>query len=120
MNTLLPQNPENTPEGGLLESNCCASSILRLTLKKKWFDMIASGEKCEEYRTPSKWILSRLEGKEYDVLEFKNGYGPNVPTMQVEFLGWHHFTGRPEWGFEGWKPVVVIQLGRVISIQHNA
>ena len=26
------------------------SKILHLTLKKKWFDMIASGEKKEEYR----------------------------------------------------------------------
>lgn len=95
---------------------CSANRVLRLTLKKRWFDMIAGGEKKEEYRQPKRWIESRLIGKEYDVVEFKNGYGQNVPTLQVEWLGWHYFTGKPEWGFEGWMPVVVIQLGRIISI----
>lgn len=88
---------------------------LKLTLKKKWFDMIASGEKREEYRTPGKWILSRLEGKEYDRIEFKNGYGPNVPTMEVEYLGWHRGTGRLEWG-AGFDELVVIRLGKIYSV----
>jgi hypothetical protein len=34
--------------------------VLHLTLKKKWFDMIASGEKPEEYREPTNFILPRL------------------------------------------------------------
>jgi len=91
--------------------------VLRLTLKRKWFDMIASGEKCEEYRTPGKWILSRLEGKEYDLVEFKNGYGPNVPTMEVEYLGWAYSFGKRQWGGGGQvgKPLATIYLGRVLS-----
>lgn len=94
-----------------------APRILRLTLKRKWFDMIASGEKREEYRTPGKWILSRLDGKEYDVVEFKNGYGPKVPTMEVEFLGWEYSYGKREWGAqaEPGKPYATIKLGRVLS-----
>jgi len=90
---------------------------LKLTLKKKWFDMIASGEKREEYRVPSRWILSRLENKEYDAVEFKNGYGPNVPTITLEYLGWHMGYGRAEWGGES-KPgemLAVIRLGRIIT-----
>lgn len=96
-----------------------AARVLRLTLKRKWFDMIASGEKREEYRKPGKWILSRLEGKEYDRIEFKNGYGPHVPTMEVEYLGWHRGPGRPEWGAT-WQgaPYAVIRLGRVLSRQN--
>lgn len=79
--------------------------------------MIASGEKREEYRTPGKWILSRLEGKEYDRIEFKNGYGPNVPTMEVEYLGWSIDFGKLQWG-AGFDELVVIRLGRVISLQN--
>lgn len=98
-----------------------AARVLRLTLKKRWFDMIASGEKREEYRTPSKWILSRLEGKEYDRIEFKNGYGPNVPTMEVEYLGWSYSFGKRQWGGGGeqGKPFVTIYLGRVLSRQNT-
>lgn len=79
--------------------------------------MIASGEKREEYRTPGKWILSRLEGKEYDRIEFKNGYGQNVPTMEVEYLGWSIDFGQLRWG-AGFDELVVIRLGRVLSL-HN-
>lgn len=94
---------------------------LKLTLKKKWFDMIASGEKCEEYRVPSRWIMSRLENKGYDAVEFSNGYGAHVPKVTVEYLGWHMGHGRPSWGGET-KPgemLAVIRLGRVLSRQNG-
>ena len=35
---------------------------LKLTLKKKWFDMIASGEKKEEYREIKQYWLKRITG----------------------------------------------------------
>ena len=89
--------------------------VLRLTLKRRWFDMIASGEKKEEYRRPGKWINSRIHGKTYDRVEFKNGYGPNVPTVAVEYKGSTHGIGRPEWGGTG-DHVLVIHLGRVLSV----
>lgn len=34
--------------------------ILHLTVKKKWFDMIASGEKTEEYREIKSYWVNRL------------------------------------------------------------
>lgn len=44
---------------------CEGTKILHLTLKKKWFDMIASGEKKEEYReVKDYWVLRLLELKE--------------------------------------------------------
>ena len=85
---------------------------------KKWFDMVASGTKKEEYRIESQWILSRLEGKSYDFVEFKNGYEAGSPTCLVEFLGWTMGFGRKEWGggsTQG-KPLVVIKLGKVVSL----
>lgn len=90
---------------------------LRLTLKRKWFDMIASGEKREEYRKPGKWILSRLEGKDYDRVEFKNGYGSRVPTMEVQFIGWRIGFGQLQWG-AGFDELVVIELGQILSLNH--
>lgn len=99
--------------------NTTTNRVLRLTLKRKWFDMIASGEKKEEYREPKAWIFARLAGKEYDVVEFANGYGPNVPTVEVEYRGWElRFGGCEEWGAVANQRYVVIHLGRVISL-HN-
>ena len=90
---------------------------LRLTLKKQWFDMIASGEKREEYRAPSKWILSRLQGKTYDVIEFTHGYGRQAPRIIVEYRGHSTGTGKPEWGGTG-QEVIIIHLGNILS-RHN-
>ncbi len=91
--------------------------LLRLTLKRRWFDLIASGEKKEEYRTPGKWILSRLEGKSYDAIEFRNGYSPTSPVLTVEFDGWDYGYGRKEWGggSKPGNPLIVIKLGKLIS-----
>ena len=62
--------------------------ILKLTLSKLPFDVMVTGEKNVEYRTPSKWILSRLRGKEYDVVRFSNGYSANSPYFIAKFNGW--------------------------------
>lgn len=92
--------------------------VLRLTLKRRWFDMIAAGIKRDEYRVPSDWILSRLIGKQYDVVEFSNGYGKHVPKVVVQYRGWHRNQGRvkPEWGGIPGQRYVVIRLGSVLSI----
>lgn len=76
--------------------------------------MIASGQKREEYRGPGQWIASRLYGKDYDAVEFKNGYGATVPTVLVQFRGWHVGHGHQEWGAEPGKEYFVIRLGDVI------
>lgn len=94
-----------------------AMRTLRLTLKRQWFDMIASGEKPEEYREPGKWIASRVNAnKEYDVVEFANGYGPNVPRCVVEYRGYDWSTGNPAWGAVPGKKYIVIRLGAVLSV----
>ena len=67
--------------------------VLKLTLKKKWFDLMKDGFKKIEFREPSDWIFSRLldengDAKKYDLIEFKNGYGTNAPSFLCEFLGW--------------------------------
>lgn len=51
---------------------------LHLTLKKQWFDEIASGKKDEEYRDAKRYWARRIEGREFDEIHFRNGY-KNAP-----------------------------------------
>lgn len=60
---------------------------LHLVLKKKWFDMIASGEKKVEYRDIKPHWTSRLtttnqEFKEFTEVEFQLGYQANAPRIK--------------------------------------
>lgn len=120
--------------------------VLHLTLKKKWFDMIASGEKKEEYREIKPYWVSRLvngieapreweinEGfafdvhgipcvmetaEHYDLVEFKNGYSKNAPTIRIEILDILQAYGKEEWGAEYGKPYFVIRLGKILSMEN--
>ena len=97
---------------------------LKLVLKRKWFDMIASGEKKEEYRELTKYWQSRLWeysrcsdacwAKEYDAVTFFLGYAKNRPSMTFRWLGTDIEQGKPEWGAEPGKCYFVIKLGERI------
>jgi len=101
-----------------------AKKILRLTLKKKWFDLMQSGEKKIEFRDPSHWIFSRLldengNEKEYDLIEFKNGYSKNAPCFCCEFLGWDIEEKQTEYIFGSEKIIseagmIKIYLGKIL------
>lgn len=60
--------------------------ILYLTLKKKWFDLIFSGEKKVEYREMKPYWNKRLKGG-WDYIQFVNGYGKHRPYMRIKFEG---------------------------------
>lgn len=65
---------------------------LKLTLSKKPFEVMITGEKTIEYRRQSQWMKSRLFDKhgnprEYSYIEFFNGYGKDRPHFTVEFKG---------------------------------
>ena len=69
-----------------------AMKTLLLTLSKLPFDVMVTGEKKEEFRKNSKWIRSRLfnhdnSEKDYDVIKFVNGYGPDKPYFICKYLG---------------------------------
>lgn len=104
--------------------------ILHLTLKKKWFDMIASGEKKEEYREVKRYWIQRLcdeveyetnygswEGvfKKFTHVEFKNGYGKNAPSILVECNGITIGKAKPEWSDNWQGDVFIIKLGNIIN-----
>ena len=67
--------------------------ILKLTLKKQWFDEIAAGTKKTEYREVKDYWAIRLvnqttgQFKKFDEVHFRNGYGKDAPFMRVKCLG---------------------------------
>ena len=94
-------------------------NTLYLTLNKKWFDMIKSGEKKEEYRERKDYWFNRFyhsmnpDGTscKYDRLVFTLGY-PKAddakrslefknPKIRLDY-------GQPEWGAEPGKKYFVI------------
>lgn len=84
--------------------------ILDLPIKKKWFDMIKSGEKLEEYREIKPHWNSRIEGKNITHVRFKNGYGKNAPTFIREVWSIVQGFGNFRWGAEIGKFYWVIKL----------
>lgn len=105
--------------------------VLHLTLKKKWFDMIASGEKKEEYRELKPYWFQRLGywhdsdhetgyydsgfNKMPDVILFKNGYTKESPSISVCCEEIVIGTGNPDWGAEQGKKYFVIKLSSQIN-----
>lgn len=94
--------------------------MLVLPIKKKWFDMIVSGEKEEEYREIKQYWTSRFikalgfpksetenvqkllarrwKTKDIEVM-FRNGYSVDSPSLLAKVrltIGY----GNPEWGAE--------------------
>jgi hypothetical protein len=108
--------------------------ILHLTLKKNWFDLIASGVKKEEYREIKPFWAVRLlvkytykgmwpliynpatfRYKEYDEIHFRNGYGKNAPLLVVEWKGCDIGPAVPEWSDNWPGNVFRIKLGKILS-----
>lgn len=89
--------------------------ILHLTLKKQWFDMIASGIKKEEYREIKPYWSTRLLNRDYDQINFRNGYKKNAPRMLVEFKGLRADIGNIKWGAPPSSAVYIIKLGNILE-----
>lgn len=123
-----------------IEPNVCCAPVLHLTLNKRWFDMIKSGIKKEEYREIKEYWVKRLlvNYRELWVLQncplrtpfryksivFKNGYSKNAPTITVEALSIRIGKPKSEWcgaviDFDkdngGFDDCFIIELGRVLS-----
>jgi hypothetical protein len=121
-------------------------SNLTLNVKKKWFDMILSGEKIEEYREikllycnkfsavceyreNNKGILPDkantyfnsfypVKFKHFDTLRFLNGMKKQTPTIVVECKGISIGKAVPEWSDNWQGEVFVIKLGKIISTKN--
>lgn len=99
--------------------------ILHLTLKKRWFDLILSGEKKEEYREIKEYWAKRLSHdqelnnlKSFDFIEFTNGYSKMARKMVVEFKGMEMGKGKAEWGATKDEFYFVIKLGEITDTKY--
>jgi len=90
--------------------------VLHLTLKKEWFQQIATGNKTEEYREPKPYWQARLEDREYDVIYIRNGYSKNAPRMCVEWLGCEKRPPLPDGFGVDYGSLYAIKLGKIKSI----
>lgn len=93
------------PVGHVMES-----AVLHLNLHREFFDLIAMGKKRIEFRDCTPYWRRRLEGRDYALVQFRNGYATRAPTMQVAFRGYgvRKLAG-------GWK--YAIRLGPIVSIK---
>ncbi len=81
--------------------------VLHLNLYRKYFDAILKGDKVVEYRDITPDWSKRLEGRHYDVIQFRNGYAKVAPTMVVEYKGMDIDDGR-----------YAIQLGDILETEN--
>jgi len=115
---------------------------LHLNLKKKWFDMIISGKKLEEYRDIKESMISILFDwkksgqtrkdfvndlkfdvyypgywswlKEFETITFSNGYSKNRDQFVIEFKNIEIRKGNTDWGAEKAKKYFVLELGKIL------
>lgn len=116
-----------------LKRRQCA--VLPLVLKRRWYDMIASGEKREEYRLATPYWMKRMDNwaakwqfrMVAPVVEFRLGYAANAPRMAFRAAivasingEWLYRISRvaynPAWGEEA-TPHYVIALGEQIKLE---
>lgn len=105
--------------------------MLILPIKKKWFDMILSGEKKEEYREIKPYYKSRFE-HDFDVIEyhgkyinafeenpvreimFRNGYSKTSPSFIARCtldIG----QGKKEWGAGKGKQYFILTIHEILE-----
>lgn len=110
--------------------------MLVLPIKKKWFDMILSGEKKEEYREISEYWRARfytvfgeialwrphlrfdnIESRTAEII-FRNGYSKDSSsfiarcTLDVD-------TGKEEWGAERDKMYFVLTVHEILKVNQK-
>lgn len=96
--------------------------MLVLPIKKKWFDMIRSGEKKEEYREMKPYYDKRLgyltegTGKVTTII-LRNGYNYNSPSIKCKCtveIG----EGKKEWGADPYINYYIIKIIEILEVQN--
>lgn len=114
------------------------NKILHLNIKRKWFDMIKSGEKKEEYRDIKPfyerkfinikekekrhiwkngfWILQgHMAFRPHDIIIcFSNGYAKNRDQIFIECTGLKKGIGKKEWG-ASLNDQFILSLGNILE-----
>ena len=108
------------------------ADTLHLVLKGKWYDLIASGKKTEEYREPKPYWIKRILDKssaklpgltpvssrlslwtKYEWVCFHRGYTSQTMTFKIK--GVTVGMGDVAWGAPVSKAVIIIKLGNRIA-----
>ncbi len=109
--------------------------MLTLPIKKKWFDMILSGEKKEEYREIKPyydarlltlfgciWVngelirspLPELQRGAIQKIVFRNGYKKDAPVILAD-CELKAGEGRQEWGAEKGKKYYILEIKHILG-----
>lgn len=101
--------------------------MLVLPIKKKWFDMIVSGEKKEEYREIKPYYDSRFykiihkDGKIIietpRVIVLRNGYKYDSPSIKCEIELTQGY-GKQEWGAIPNKRYFVLKILKIMEVRN--
>jgi len=102
--------------------------ILNLTIRRKWLDMIASGQKREEYRDPRNAQVGNVYARcvrepwlPLPLLVLRAGYTMQSPALAVEVVGMTLRGPRevlhPKWGEGELRGIArfVLSLGDVLA-----
>ena len=114
--------------------------MLTLPIKKKWFDMILSKEKKEEYREIKPYYNSRFKNlnlskgttncyinvnldtkkiteiRDYKTIIFRNGYSKNSPSIKCRVKIEKGY-GKKEWGAEPNKEYYVLKILSIEKVE---
>lgn len=98
--------------------------MLTLPIKKQWFDMIASGEKLEEYRADTPYYDARLAkftaaGTSWPVI-FRNGYSKASPLILCLVKPRKSRGARAEWGGDPEALCWVLSIVSVLEIRNDS
>lgn len=102
--------------------------MLTLTIKRKWFNMILSGEKKEEYRDIKDYYKSRFskvlgmnpnwltdfalqKSSQFEV-KFNNGYSKDCPAFIAD-CSLSVGEGKEEWGAEKGKCYYILHIKKI-------
>lgn len=97
--------------------------MLTLPIKKKWFDMILSGEKKEEYREIKPyyekrfchlWQGSLIGGNAERKIVFRNGYAKDSPYI-IANCKLKAGEGKKEWGAAAGERYYILQIQEIIE-----
>lgn len=107
--------------------------MLTLPIKKKWFDMILSGEKKEEYREHNDYYFTRFsnlfgiseynreiithsDSKLLQSIKFRNGYRKDSPYFIAKCrleIG----CGKEKWGAEDGKIYYILKIIKIEKVE---
>lgn len=66
--------------------------ILKLNLKRQWWEQIRDGVKTSELRLVNDYWTKRLVGKEFDIIELCLGYPKKGDMDRIFYRHWNGFT----------------------------